>query len=226
VASYAWRYQGRGLTLDDLVGEGLLGLIRASEKFDYRKGFKFSTYATIWIRQAIQRGLENKRRTIRVPIHVTRRQRTVAKAERELVQILGAEPTDEELAHETGIDLEKIIEVRELAVPIVSLNQTLEDDVTELGDILGDEADMVQEAHVRGRHLRVLQHIHNAVDGGAIDSREAAVVVRRYGVGKSPKPQTQQVIANELGIPIGQIAEIEAAALKKLRPWFAGERLT
>ena len=108
VASNARRYQNQGLPLADLVQEGLLGLIRASEKFDWRKGFRFSTYATLWIRQAIQRGLENSGRTIRLPVHVAQRSRKVGRVERELSVRLGREPTVEELARETGLEIERL----------------------------------------------------------------------------------------------------------------------
>ena len=226
VASNARRYQGLGMTLADLTQEGMLGLIRASEKFDHRKGYRFSTYATLWIRQAITRGLGNTGRTIRLPIHVAQRMRNMQKAERELTQILGVEPTDEELAEATGKDIEKIMEARELAVPMASLNKTADDGESELGDIVADEADTAQEVQDRGRRLRVLQHIHDAVDSGAIDSREAALVVRRYGLGESPEPETQRAIAHALGVQVSRVAQIEARALDKLRPWFAAEQLT
>src|SRR5438105_4129341 len=112
VASNARRYQNQGLPLADLVQEGMLGLIRASEKFDWRKGFRFSTYATLWIRQAIQRGLENSGRTIRLPVHVAQRSRKVGRVERELSVRLGREPTISELAEETGLTIEQVEEVR------------------------------------------------------------------------------------------------------------------
>jgi RNA polymerase primary sigma factor len=226
VASYARHYEGHGMTLDDLVQEGMLGLIRASEKFDHRKGFRFSTYATLWIRQSITRGMGNTGTTIRLPIHVAQRMREIQRAERELTQRLGVEPTAEELAEATGIDIEKIIEAHELAVPMASLNQTVEDGETELVDFVADEADTYQEAQDRGRHLRVLQHIHDAVAERAIDSREAALIVRRFGFGESPKPETQRAIAHDLGIKVSQVAQIEEVVLNKLRPWFAEERLT
>src|SRR5271154_4717797 len=113
VASNARRYQNQGLPLADLVQEGMLGLIRASEKFDWRKGFRFSTYATLWIRQAIQRGLENSGRTIRLPVHVAQRSRKVGRVERELNVRLGREPTIDEIAAESGLTIEQIEEVRE-----------------------------------------------------------------------------------------------------------------
>ncbi len=141
VASNARRYQNQGLPLADLVQEGMLGLIRASEKFDWRKGFRFSTYATLWIRQAIQRGLENSGRTIRLPVHVAQRSRKVGRVERELSVRLGREPTIEELAQETGLEIEQVEEVRHQRAALVSLDQQVgEDGDTALGDLLPSDA--------------------------------------------------------------------------------------
>lgn len=225
VASNARRYQGLGTTLDDLVEDGILGLIRASEKFDWRKGFRFSTYATLWIRQAIQRGLENNGRTIRLPVHVMQRVRSIQRAEWQLTQRLGVEPTAEQLAEATGKDIEQIHEARELSMGMASLNKTADDNESELGDIVADETDTVQEAQDRNLKLRVLQHIHRAVAEGGINSQQAALVVRRYGLGGSLEPETQRSIAHDLGIPIWQVASIEEQTLRKLKPWFDEERL-
>ena len=146
VASNARRYQNQGLPLADLVQEGMLGLIRASEKFDWRKGFRFSTYATLWIRQAIQRGLENSGRTIRLPVHVAQRSRKVGRVERELSVRLGREPTIEELAEETGLPIEQVEEVRHQRAALVSLDQQIgEDGDTALGDLLPSDAEAPEE---------------------------------------------------------------------------------
>ena len=146
VASNARRYQNQGLPLGDLVQEGMLGLIRASEKFDWRKGFRFSTYATLWIRQAIQRGLENSGRTIRLPVHVAQRSRKVGRVERELSVRLGREPTLEELAQETGLPIEQVEEVRHQRAALVSLDQQIgEDGDTALGDLLPSDAEAPEE---------------------------------------------------------------------------------
>src|SRR3977135_1931445 len=122
-ASNARRYQNQGLPLADLIQEGMLGLIRAVEKFDWRKGFRFSTYATLWIRQAIQRGLENTRRTIRLPVHVAQRSRKVGRIERELTTKLGHEPSDEEIASAADLPLEDVIEIRKADRAVVSLDK-------------------------------------------------------------------------------------------------------
>jgi RNA polymerase primary sigma factor len=140
VVSQARRYQGHGLPMEDLVQEGMLGLIRAVEKFDWRRGFKFSTYGTLWIRQAIQRGLQNHGRTIRVPVHVSQRQVKVRKIEAELSTKLGREPTDEEIAAVSQIPLEEIAELRELSRAMTSLDQPVsEDGETALGDLLASD---------------------------------------------------------------------------------------
>src|SRR5438270_5074025 len=137
VASNARRYQNQGLPLADLVQEGMLGLIRTSEKFDWRKGFRFSTYATLWIRQAIQRGPENSGRTIRLPVHVAQRSRKVGRVERELTVRLGRDPTIEEIAEEAQLPIDQVEEVRDHRAALVSLDQTVgEDGDTALGDLL------------------------------------------------------------------------------------------
>ena len=140
VVANARRYQGQGLALGDLIQEGMLGLIRAVEKFDWRKGFRFSTYATLWIRQAIQRGLENTSRTIRLPVHVAQRSRKVGRIERELTTKLGHEPTDEEIADAADLPLADVIEIRKADRAVVSLDKPVGDDGdTSFGDLLALE---------------------------------------------------------------------------------------
>ena len=157
VASNARRYQNQGLPLADLVQEGMLGLIRASEKFDWRKGFRFSTYATLWIRQAIQRGLENSGRTIRLPVHVAQRSRKVGRVERELSVRLGREPTIEELAEETGLPIEQVEEVRHQRAALVSLDQQIgEDGDTALGDLLPSDAEVPEETAWENERERIV----------------------------------------------------------------------
>jgi RNA polymerase primary sigma factor len=161
VASNARRYQNQGLPLADLVQEGMLGLIRASEKFDWRKGFRFSTYATLWIRQAIQRGLENSGRTIRLPVHVAQRSRKVGRVERELSVRLGREPTIDELAQETGLPIDQVEEVRHQRAALVSLDQQVgEDGDTALGDLLPSDAEAPEETAWDNERERI---VHRAI---------------------------------------------------------------
>ena len=146
VVANARRYQGQGLALGDLIQEGMLGLIRAVEKFDWRKGFRFSTYATLWIRQAIQRGLENTSRTIRLPVHVAQRSRKVGRIERELTTKLGHEPTDEEIADAADLPLADVIEIRKADRAVVSLDKPVGDDGdTSFGDLLALETAPVDD---------------------------------------------------------------------------------
>src|SRR5581483_3606228 len=161
VVSQARRYQGHGLPMEDLVQEGMLGLIRAVEKFDWRRGFKFSTYGTLWIRQAIQRGLQNHGRTIRVPVHVSQRQVKVRKIEADLSTKLGREPTDEEIAAVAELPLEDISELRELSRAMTSLDQPVsEDGETALGDLLAsDRPEPLEEVAVTERDQRVSEAV-------------------------------------------------------------------
>ena len=156
VISNARKYQNLGLPLTDLIQEGILGLIRATEKFDWRRGFKFSTYATLWIRQSIQRALANTSRTIRIPVHIEQRQRKLAKAERELTNKLGREPTDEELAKAAELELAEVIALREAPQAMTSLDQPIDDDgETALGDLLPSDAPEPIDEIVAGERMRV-----------------------------------------------------------------------
>jgi RNA polymerase primary sigma factor len=211
VASNARRYQNQGLPLADLVQEGMLGLIRASEKFDWRKGFRFSTYATLWIRQAIQRGLENSGRTIRLPVHVAQRSRKVGRVERELSVRLGREPTIEELAEETGLPVDQVEEVRHQRAALVSLDQQVgEDGDTALGDLLPSDAEAPEETAWDNERERI---VHRAIS--QLPETERTVLTLRFGTGRE-EPQTLTAIGKRLGFSAERASQLEQRALKKL----------
>lgn len=211
VASNARRYQNQGLPLADLVQEGMLGLIRASEKFDWRKGFRFSTYATLWIRQAIQRGLENSGRTIRLPVHVAQRSRKVGRVERELSVRLGREPTIEEIALETGLPIDQIEEVRHQRAALVSLDQQVgEDGDTALGDLLPSDQQAPEETAWDNERERL---VHRAI--AQLPDTERTVLTLRFGTGRE-EPQTLTAIGKRLGFSAERASQLEQRALKKL----------
>jgi RNA polymerase primary sigma factor len=211
VISVARKYQGQGLTLGDLIQEGMLGLIRASEKFDWRKGFKFSTYATLWIRQSIQRGLENSARTIRLPVHIGQRHRKINRVERELAVQLGREPTEEEIAAIVDLPVEEVIEIRRAARPVSSLDQPVgEDGETALGDLLTDDrsepADEVAES-------ASMQAVQRAVS--QLPERERNVVELRFGInGEAPTPLRET--GRRLGLSAERVRQLEEQALATL----------
>jgi RNA polymerase primary sigma factor len=211
VVSQARRYQGHGLPMEDLVQEGMLGLIRAVEKFDWRRGFKFSTYGTLWIRQAIQRGLQNHGRTIRVPVHVSQRQVKVRKVESELSTKLGREPTDEEIAAVTEIPLEEISELRELSRAMTSLDQPVsEDGETALGDLLASERPEPLEEVADNQRNQV---VNEAVE--RLPAAERSVIQLRFGLaGEDPK--TLRQAGSELGITAERARQLEEQGLRRL----------
>jgi RNA polymerase primary sigma factor len=211
VVSQARRYQGHGLPMEDLVQEGMLGLIRAVEKFDWRRGFKFSTYGTLWIRQAIQRGLQNHGRTIRVPVHVSQRQVKVRKVESELSTKLGREPTDEEIAAVTEIPLEEISELRELSRAMTSLDQPVsEDGETALGDLLASER---PEPHEEVAGSERDQKVNEAV--GRLPAAERSVIELRFGLA-GEEPKTLRQAGSELGITAERARQLEEQGLRRL----------
>jgi RNA polymerase primary sigma factor len=211
VVSIAKRYQTQGITLGDLVQEGVLGLIRAAEKFDWRKGFKFSTYATWWIRQAVQRGVANKARTIRIPVHVVEREQKVSRARRELVATLEREPTPEEISSHSKLPLNHVHEVLEAARAVASTDMPVGDDGdASFGDLIaGSGPSTEEEASASLRDLAVRQAVANLPD------RERDVIELRFGL-VGDGPASLEAIGKQLGLTRERVRQIETEALRKL----------
>jgi RNA polymerase primary sigma factor len=211
VVSQARRYQGHGLPMEDLVQEGMLGLIRAVEKFDWRRGFKFSTYGTLWIRQAIQRGLQNTGRTIRVPVHVAQRQTKLRKLESELGTKLSREPTDEELAEVADFPIEEVRELRELSRSLTSLDQGVDDDgETALGDLLASDRPGPMEEVADSELGRQLSDVVER-----LPENERNVIRLRFGLA-GDEPRTLGQAGKELGISAERARQLEEQGLRRL----------
>ena len=211
VISVARKYQGQGLPLGDLIQEGMLGLIRAVEKFDWRKGFKFSTYGTLWIRQAIGRGLANSGRTVRLPVHIVARARKISDAERKLAVELGRQPTEEEIAAFVELPLDEVADIRRADRGPTSLDQGVgEDGDTSLGDLIAGDGPSIEDYVSTEMDFTALRQ---AV--GTLPENERTVITLRFGLDRE-EPQALRETGRRLGLSSERVRQLEDQALRRL----------